>query len=152
MLALMVSVALVMSLVASSMSWLAVREDRARRLKAAEGEAIEAIRRLGGSVGQDFDLDVLPWDTFGGTVISVHGEGPGNWLLTDEGLGELKAHLEGMPRLHYVDLQHTQVTDAGLEHLKGLSQLQTLYLRGTQVTDAGVRRLQEALPKCEIQR
>jgi hypothetical protein len=42
------------------------------------------------------------------------------------------------------------VTDTGLEHLRGLTQLQLLYLGGTQITDEGVKKLQEALPNCEI--
>ena len=41
-------------------------------------------------------------------------------------------------------------TDAGLEHLKGLSNLQELYLGKTQVTDEGIKKLQQALPNCEI--
>jgi Leucine-rich repeat (LRR) protein len=40
-----------------------------------------------------------------------------------------------------VDLNGTQVTDAGLAHLQGLTALQELYLRGTQVTDAGLAHL-----------
>jgi hypothetical protein len=44
------------------------------------------------------------------------------------------------------------MTDKGLEHLKGLTQLQMLFLRETKVTDQGVKKLQQALPKCNIQR
>jgi hypothetical protein len=46
----------------------------------------------------------------------------------------------------------TEVTDVGLEHLKGLNKLQTLGLAETKVTDAGVKKLQQALPKCKIER
>ena len=49
-----------------------------------------------------------------------------------------------------LNLNLTQITDAGLVHLKGLTGLQTLGLRGTQVTDQGVADLQKALPNCEI--
>ena len=49
-----------------------------------------------------------------------------------------------------VELNRTQVTDAGLEHLKGLTSLQTLKLGGSQVTDADVNELKKALPKCDI--
>ena len=49
-----------------------------------------------------------------------------------------------------VDLAGTKVTDAGLEHLKGLGQLQELRLAATDVTDKGVKKLQQALPKCQI--
>lgn len=44
------------------------------------------------------------------------------------------------------------MTDAGLLHLQGLSQLQVLQLYNTQVTRQGVKKLQQALPNCEIQR
>ena len=33
---------------------------------------------------------------------------------------------------------------------RGLRQLRLLYLDGSKVTDAGVRKLQQALPNCEI--
>ena len=48
--------------------------------------------------------------------------------------------------------QQHQVTDAGLglDHLKGLDPLQELRLRNTKVTDEGVKKLQQALPKCQI--
>ena len=40
-------------------------------------------------------------------------------------------------RLHWLLLENTQITDAGLENLKGLTQLQQLDLKGTKVTDDG---------------
>ena len=46
----------------------------------------------------------------------------------------------------------TQVTDAGLENLKGLHQLQSLWLCCTKVTDDGLKKLQQALPNCQIER
>jgi hypothetical protein len=66
--------------------------------------------------------------------------------VTDAGL----ENLEGLGRLQYLNLAQTRVTDAGLEHLRGLKQLETLHLEGTGVTEAGVKKLQQALPKCEI--
>ena len=50
-----------------------------------------------------------------------------------------------------VDLNGTEVTDAGLVHLKGLTQLQTLGLSFTKVIDEGIKKLQEALPNCKIE-
>jgi hypothetical protein len=44
----------------------------------------------------------------------------------------------------------TPITDDGLVHLKDLTRLKELRLYHTQVTDEGVKKLQEALPKCEI--
>ncbi len=68
--------------------------------------------------------------------------------VTDAGL----VHLKSLTKLEQVYLGHTKVTDAGLEHLKGLTQLRILDLSETGVTDEGVKRLQQALPNCEIKR
>ncbi|MHC4180142.1 MAG: leucine-rich repeat domain-containing protein [Planctomycetota bacterium] len=59
-------------------------------------------------------------------------------------------HLKGFTNLHALSLTGTKVTDAGLEHLGGLTSLQMLFLTDTKVTDEGVKKLQHALPKCEI--
>jgi hypothetical protein len=50
----------------------------------------------------------------------------------------------------YVELDHVQITAAGLSHLKGLTSQLMLSLQRTQVTDAGVAELQRALPQVEI--
>ena len=68
---------------------------------------------------------------------------------TNVGDGDL-ARLRGLSRLRVLDLSGTRVTDAGLEHLKGLTQLQRLHLLCTKVTAEGVKKLQQALPNCEI--
>jgi hypothetical protein len=68
--------------------------------------------------------------------------------ITDAGL----ACLEGLGQLESLRLSNTKVTDAGLVHLQGLDQLQTLWLGCTKVTDEGVKKLQQALPKCKIER
>ncbi len=54
--------------------------------------------------------------------------------ITDAGL----VHLAGLTSLQTLALFNTQVTDAGLRHLKGLTSLQTLGLSNTQITDAGL--------------
>jgi hypothetical protein len=66
--------------------------------------------------------------------------------VTDAGL----AHLAGLTALERLWLIGTQVTDAGLAHLSRLTALEVLWLDDTQVTDAGVRKLKEALPECHI--
>jgi hypothetical protein len=68
--------------------------------------------------------------------------------ITDTGL-ECIATLS---QLHDLTISFTQVTDAGLEHLKGMTKLRALVLRGTKVTEDAVKKLQLALPKCEIER
>ncbi len=70
----------------------------------------------------------------------------GGQPITDDGL----AHLVGLEKLEALLAGGTLITDAGLEHLKGLKNLTYLHLQGTQVTPEGVRKLQDALPECEI--
>ncbi len=59
-------------------------------------------------------------------------------------------HLKGLTNLQTLYLTNNQITDAGLEHLKGLTKLETLYLNNPQITDEAVKKLQQALPNCEI--
>jgi hypothetical protein len=64
--------------------------------------------------------------------------------VTDAGL----KHLEGLTQLHYLSLSGTQVTDAGREHLKALKQLRWLHLAWTHCTDAGMKKFEQAMPDC----
>jgi len=66
--------------------------------------------------------------------------------VTDAGL----VHLRGLTNLKMLDFRGTQITDDGLQLLKGLTKLKELRLQGTQVTDEGVKKVQEALPNCDI--
>jgi hypothetical protein len=49
-----------------------------------------------------------------------------------------------------VNLNDTDLTDAGLAHLKGLTRLQILDLAYTRMTNAGVAKLNKALPHLRI--
>ena len=49
-----------------------------------------------------------------------------------------------------VDLTWTNVGDKELERLKGLMQMKELAVDHSQVTAAGIKRLQQALPNCQI--
>jgi len=71
-----------------------------------------------------------------------------NTKTTNAGL----VHLAGLTQLQWLFLGNTQITDTGLEDLKALTQLKVLVLRGTQATESGVKKLQQALPKCTIDR
>jgi internalin A len=61
-------------------------------------------------------------------------------------------NLHALSQLQTLELGGTGVSDAALVYLQGLSQLQYLDLSGTNVTDQGVKKLQQALPNCEIER
>jgi hypothetical protein len=86
-----------------------------------------------------------------------------NTEVSDEGL----RHLSALAHLRWLNLNGTRVTDAGLVHLERLRELRRLYLPGIEVTvvhphdgtlrlgsshvtDEGVKKLQRALPKCQI--
>lgn len=68
--------------------------------------------------------------------------------VSDAGL----AAVQGMSGLEELGLSRTQVGDAGLAHLVGLRNLRVLDLQQTRVSDAGVKRLEQALPRCAIER
>jgi len=70
-----------------------------------------------------------------------------NTIITDAGV----AQLMGLSELNSLSLSGTKITDAGLEHVAKMTKLKELWLRGTAITDAGYRKLQAALPECEIQ-
>ncbi len=142
------SLFLLMFLASLGMSWVAVRIKRAREQKAA----VEEIRKLGGVVVCDYELDnsgnELPsarppgpaWlrdllgEDFFATVVHVYFNS--SWV-TDASL----VHLTQLTQLQRFDLFSRQVTDSGLYHLKGLTHLQTLGLEDTRVTDAGLEHL-----------
>ena len=60
------------------------------------------------------------------------------------------AHLKGLKQLKRLGLGNTRVTDASLEHLIGLKNLVRLELQFTSVTAEGVRKIDRALPHCDI--
>ncbi len=53
------------------------------------------------------------------------------------------AHLSALTGLQTLNLDTTQITDAGLAYLSSLTGLQSLNLTGTQITDAGLARLSD---------
>src|SRR5438105_4720296 len=61
-------------------------------------------------------------------------DGGKNDLFTDEDM----VHLEQLPDLEYISLDHVQITDAGLVHCRGLTNLRRLGLIGTGITGAGL--------------
>jgi formylglycine-generating enzyme required for sulfatase activity len=71
--------------------------------------------------------------------------------ITDAGLVNLRwLTAEGAARIEELILRETQVGDAGLSHLTGLVNMRLLDLGETRVTEVGCRRLEQALPGCHI--
>jgi hypothetical protein len=60
--------------------------------------------------------------------------------------------LRGLKHFRVLTLSGNEFTDVGLDRLGHLSHLQYLHLDSTLVTDAGIAKLQQALPKCKIER
>jgi hypothetical protein len=63
--------------------------------------------------------------------------------ITDEALASIVAV---QPKLRWLYLQRTQVTDVGLAHLVRLKSLQWVYLNGTKVTASGLAAFRKARP------
>ena len=127
-------------------SWLAVKMQQVRR----EREAAATLTKSGAQVLYDFQRLPLSmmrkkkWDEHVGYVY---------YSPCDDGtLQEMKRQLARLPYLDELVVRGDGVTDAGLEHLEGLTQLRRLTLEHSKVTDEGVRKLQLALPNCEIER
>ena len=66
--------------------------------------------------------------------------------MSDAGL----VHLKGFAQLQELYLRGIKMSDAGLVHLKGFTRLQGLEIGDTDVSDPGVKKLQQALPNCQI--
>jgi hypothetical protein len=128
-------------------SWCAVKMQQARN----QQEAVEAIRRLGGSVRYDYEGDAetaekpppgpawlrgLVGVDFLANVVEASLDRP---QIKDADLGNLK----GLRHLQGLSLAGTKISDTGLMHLRGFSDLQALSLAGTQVSDAGLIQLNE---------
>ncbi len=112
-------------------------------------------------------LDAVLENDEHGKLLSITASGP---LVVDDILAEIAA----ITSLATLNIEYSEITDAGLAHLQTLSRLETLVLRGTEITDEGlahleqlttlttldvefapvsaegVARLQKALPDCEI--
>jgi hypothetical protein len=102
-----------------------------------EQTAAKAIEKLGGSFTTD------PQGS--GHIVTV------TLIGTNTTDADLKA-LKGLEKLESLFVGITQVTDAGLEELKGFKNLRTLGVRQTKVTAEGAKKLNEALPQCQILR
>jgi hypothetical protein len=151
----LITLLVVVLLTSIAMSWFAHRLQKSMR----QHEAVEAILVAGGGVKFDFEIDQS-----GNPLPEASPPGPAwlrHWVGDDiasnvvEAEVQTDAALEGikdLPQLHQLHLFSQGITDAGLEHLEQLPQLETLYLENTQVTEQGVRKLQKALPNCQIAR
>jgi hypothetical protein len=104
----------------------------------AEDKAVEAIKKLGGSVMRDDNAAGKP-------VVRVDLR---DTKATDADLKDLKE----FKSLRTLDLFNTKVTDAGLKELKEIKSLRLLYINKTEVTNDAVKELLKALPELKTDR
>lgn len=69
-----------------------------------------------------------------------------NYKITDEAVKTIKS----FKLLQVLDLADTNISDSSIPTLGEFKHLFRLNLSGTLVTDSGTKRLQKALPKCQI--
>lgn len=66
--------------------------------------------------------------------------------VTDAGL----IHLEGLTSLEHLKLDGTEISDVGAKRLSRMGKLESLSLRDTHITDEGMKKLKQALPNCLV--
>lgn len=128
------------ALFAVGMSWIAVKLTQARKQR----ETVEAIKKLGGIVLYDHELDraVVRYPTwlcklFGDEFF--HSVGAVHLTTSDAGLARCK----DIPQLHQLWLTHAKITDAGTESIEGLIHLRLLELTETSITDTQLAHLKK---------
>jgi len=133
--------------VAIPFSWLAVEMKRAREQR----EAVEWVRKVGGTVQYDYQNKGQPWNCFDYRasppcpqwLARITGEDCFQSVVfvvlaktnvTDDDL----AIVEHFPNLEGLDLFGTTIGGEGLSHLKGMRNLKGLFLWKTPVDDRGM--------------
>ncbi len=66
--------------------------------------------------------------------------------VTDAGI----PHLAGLAQLEFLHLGRTRITDASIDSLAKLRNLKEIHLTRTKVSDAGAARLRAALAGCDV--
>jgi WD40 repeat protein/tRNA A-37 threonylcarbamoyl transferase component Bud32 len=108
-------------------------------------EAVLALRgkvRVNGGPTELFEVTELPAGRFALTEVNLNARA----RVTDE----VVAKLAGCRELRTLGLNHSLVTDAGLETIRGYRSLSQVWLDRAKVTAKGVEELAKALPGCRI--
>ena len=136
--------------------------------------AIAEIARLGGRTESEFAPPLWIPDVLASEIMPlferVYHIDLTETHITDEDLGNFQGltnlkilwldntqvgdvglqHVGGLTDCSQLSLHNTPVGDDGMEHLRGLKNLHVLWLHHTHVTETGFKRLQAALPECQI--
>lgn len=107
--------------------------DEIARYFGAQGQAVEAIKKLGGKVAYERE----------GRVKRVIAVDLSNSRVADSDMPGLRTHLRNLPDLASVDFSDTGLTDVGFAQLHGLTKVSRLDVAGARITEEGVARLRK---------
>ena len=137
------------TVVAIGCGWFAFKLNQAREQR----QAAEAIGLCGGDVLYDYACYPSDYKRAPEWLIEMFGidfcqdaiqVSPSNRAtFNDADLKRLQENLKRLPRLHYLDVTGTDITDSGLKCLEGLTHLEGLLLSGTKITDAGLEHVKD---------
>ena len=145
--------------------WLGFVVSKAREQRLA----VEAIRAVGGYVSYNYQysaqVGVLGWPKvlgnpppplpgpvwlrklIGTEYFSIATE---VWLSGQRTNDIPFSAIQRLRKLTGLTIHDTKITDTELEHLQGLASLKTLYFVNVEISDEGIKKLEAALPNCEI--
>ncbi len=147
------SMLMVFTLVALPLGWIGFR----LRERAEQAQAAEALEAHGANVRYRYgNVDMVTFsfaNQFDAAVLAQLKKLPRLRTLSFRGIPLTDRDLRYIEHLgiEYLDLQDTQVTDAGVDSLATLGELRHLDVRRTRVTQQGVQRLTDAAPKPHVQ-
>lgn len=98
---------------------------------AAEQAAFKRVRQAGGT---------LEFSGYGPKILFRQTK------ITDDDL----TCLEGLPRIALLDLQATDISDAGVEHILKIRKLERIDIKRTKITDEGRNLLKQHFPDLDF--
>jgi hypothetical protein len=108
------------------------------------------LRRLLGDDFVTYPIDAVVTSSAGMEHLGGLPQLESLFLKDDQIVDSDLTHLKCLPRLTLLYIYGNTITDAGLNHVTELTQLRKVYISNKKVSDNGVRKLQQALPNCEI--
>ena len=111
----------------------------ANKSKLTQDDLVDAIKRMGGTVGFDMAYPVPPRPI---NVVDLH-----HTKVSDADLEQLRILA---PRLRSLTLNGTGITDEGMKSIGQMPMLQTLVLSETRIGDAGLQQLQRLTEMREL--
>ena len=67
--------------------------------------------------------------------------------ITNAGISEIKV----LENIVDMNLRNTDVSDKCITSLKKMKNLSTLYIDGTEITEEGIAKLEKSLPYCRVE-